>query len=417
MERPTVCYGAETVVRKLCLERMQLLYGIHPPKVVCDRLERELELMGRNAPMYWLLYRVAKDLRDAGAISGTRGTVGSTLIAYLLGVSHGNPLPAHYRCRCTYAEFVPAVSGYDLPEKICPKCGKAMTGDGHDIPFESCMGLDGSRELVPNITVPETMVEHAMDRLRDEMAEDRVDVVSQRRLDRLQKLYAITGARPEEVDYTDPAVYEMIRDWDCCGVPELLSDFYEQIVEKADIRCFSDLSKMVSMAHGTVVWKDNGEALIREVPFRALIGNRDDVMLALMAHGVERETAYLVTERVRRGRFGHFARENPRLCQELEGMGVPRWYLASMEKIHYLTTRAYAVQLSQQAYQFVWFKLYYPEAFYKVMLDGAEVYRGCTTQELAQMYNARSKAGADGEELDLIELLIEAKERVFWERD
>ncbi|MBR6917649.1 MAG: PolC-type DNA polymerase III [Clostridia bacterium] len=147
--------GSDDELRNKCYSMAHDLYGDPLPEEVSTRLDRELGSIIENG--YSIMYIIAKKLVEnseaAGYQVGSRGSVGSSLAAFMGGITKVNSLPPHYRCpECRYSDFESGKSygsGYDMPEKKCPVCGKELIRDGHDIPFETFLGFKGDK--VPDI--------------------------------------------------------------------------------------------------------------------------------------------------------------------------------------------------------------------------------------------------------------------------
>lgn len=153
---PPVIPHSDETLRDICYNNAHKLYGPDLPQIVVDRLEKELTSIISNG--YSVMYIIAQKLvwksNEDGYLVGSRGSVGSSFVATMSGVTEVNPLSPHYLCsNCFYCDFdseeVKAFSGgagCDMPDKICPKCGKKLNKEGFDIPFETFLGFNGDKE-------------------------------------------------------------------------------------------------------------------------------------------------------------------------------------------------------------------------------------------------------------------------------
>lgn len=503
--------NAQQEVKRLCAEKLQALYGQQPE--IIQRLEAELAQVRDDTAFSLLLlcHKIIRHVQAMGAITGTRGTIGSTLIAYLLGISDINPLPAHHRCpECKHTEFAEAISGFDLPKKTCPHCGALMLGDGHNIPFETCLGVDKDMELDIDLNTTPAMQAEVRRFLGAYLGQDRLavagiigtiqtraamtyvkqymettgqvwseeeqqeiaamitgvkrtdgvhpggvmllpegmewedvtplcanrnrsvtthmechqietlvpklDILSVKYYAALQEMCALAGVNPADIDYQDPVVYALFKNADTHGIPEFSDAFTMNLMQKVNAATFSDLLKVSAMAHGTNVWTENGEYFIRDHAFTELIGDRDDVFLSLRKYGMNRRDAYMLMTATRKGLLATGKRHNYATASEkkrletLKNGNVPQWFIDSLETVHYLFPKAHGAHYTKLAVSFAWFKVYYPEIFYPVMLQATELgtLRDCSDAQL----QARMEY-LDRQEWSAANLLLEARQRGY----
>ena len=146
--------NSEQELHDMVWRKCHELYGDEPPQLIVDRLNVELKsILGKYDVVYMSAQKLVQRSLENGYLVGSRGSVGSSLVAYMSGITEVNSLPPHYRCpKCRHSEFITDGSygcGADMPDKVCPVCGEKYVKDGFDIPFETFLGYGGGK--VPDI--------------------------------------------------------------------------------------------------------------------------------------------------------------------------------------------------------------------------------------------------------------------------
>ncbi|HEY8346314.1 MAG TPA: PolC-type DNA polymerase III [Symbiobacteriaceae bacterium] len=488
---PPILEGSAEQTEKLSYEKAKRVYGDPLPEKVAARLEKELKAIIGNgfAVSYYISHLLVKKSNEMGYLVGSRGSVGSSFVAWAMDITEVNALPPHYICpQCKYIEWHDdgtVGSGFDLPRKPCPRCGHPELGrDGQDIPFETFLGFKGDK--VPDIdlnfsgevqsriqkyseellggekyvfkagTVGTIAEKTAFGMVRGWLEENNITGIREAHIAYLASgltgVKRTTGQHPggmvvcpvgmeiEEVtpvqypaddrssgvktthfDYhsfeqalmkldilghDDPTMLKMLQDlyrekigdptWDIRSVPvddpdvlalfrpggnrvlgipdgalqfdlgtialpEMGTRFVRQMLMETSPRTFSDLVRISGLSHGTDVWTNNAQELIRKgiCTLQTCIPTRDDIMLRLMYWGMEPALAFKIMESVRKGKG-----LTPEMEEAMRACGVPDWYIWSCKQIKYMFPKAHAVAYVLSCLRIAWFKVHEPLLFY-----------------------------------------------------
>ncbi|MBS1419663.1 MAG: PolC-type DNA polymerase III [Oscillospiraceae bacterium] len=478
-------------LKDLVYAKMHRIYGENPPALVKDRVDVELKtILDHNYDViYMSAQKLVQNSLENGYLVGSRGSVGSSMVAYMSGITEVNSLPPHYVCpRCCHSEFITDGSygcGADMPEKNCPDCGAPMNRDGFDIPFETFLGFPGN-EKTPDIDLnfsgeyqakahkyTETLFgsDHVfragtIGTLAEKTAYGYVKKYLEERGIRATKaeenrlalglvgIKRTTGQHPgglvvipqdmdvtdfcpvqhpaddpnsdiitthfeyhcmeanllklDELGHDDPTMIRMMEDLSeemgervdaqkislsdegtmsiftspaalglpdddpiigrtgTIGVPEFGTAFTRQMLVDTQPRQFDTLVRLSGFSHGTDVWAGNIHDLIVNgiATVNETVGCRDDIMLYLIAKGMEPSLAFKTMEAVRKGKVKKSGEFPGDAEAKMRSLGVPEWYIESCRKIAYLFPKAHAVAYVMMAFRIAWFKVHKPLAFY-----------------------------------------------------
>lgn len=530
--------GANEELAKRTWDTAHAWYGDPLPKLVKDRVELELNsIIGNGYAVIYLIAQrlVAKSNKD-GYLVGSRGSVGSSVVANLAGITEVNAFPPHYRCpNCQYSHFYTKgeySSGFDMPDKDCPKCGTLMIKDGHDIPFQTFLGFKGNK--VPDIDlnfsgdyqpiahnymkvlfgeknvyragtigtvadktaygyvkaferdteqqfrgaeedrlakgatgvkrttgqhpagiiiVPDDMsiydftpVQYPADdqnaawetthfdfhSIHDNIL--KMDILGHDDPTMIRFLQDLSGVNPQTIPMDDPGVMSLFSSPDILGVteeqiqsktgtlglPEFGTRFVRGMLDDTHPKNYSQLLQISGLSHGTGVWLDNAQELIKNgtATIANVIGCRDNIMTDLIHYGLDSETSFQVMEHVRKGR-GIPDEWQEKMLQA----GVPQWYLDSCLKIQYMFPRAHAAAYVLMALRIAYFKVYFPLVYYagyfSVRADDFDVVamahgKDAVKARMQQINDQGNEASAkDKSLLTILELANEMLERGY----
>ena len=531
--------GAVEALPKMVYDKAHEWYGDELPEIVAERIKTELDSIINNgfAILYYIAHKLVRKSLDDGYLVGSRGSVGSSLVATLIDITEVNPLAPHYRCpKCRYSEFFTNneyASGFDLPEKNCPHCGTPMWRDGHNIPFAVFLGFHGDK--VPDIdlnfsgeyqpvahkyteelfgrdnvcragtistvasktafgyvrkyyeekgltkhpaymaglvegiaglkrttgqhpggimVVPRNMDIHyitPMNHPADERdsttvtthfdyhsINDRLvklDILGHDDPTVIKLLEEFTHIKPTKIPIGDEATMSIFRNTEALGVtpeqinssvgtygiPEFGTRFVRQMVEDVQPKNFGQIVRVSGYSHGTDVWLNNAQDLIKEgKPPEDTIATRDDVMTNLIAMGVEPSLAFKTMEYVRKGKAAKNGLE-PKMLDAMKAAKVPEWFINSCQTVKYLFPKAHAIAYVLMAYRIAYCKVHYPKAFYAAYFsvrapefDAAYIAKGKEYMKkfIKDVYAQGGKANnRDKDTVTYLELAVEMMER------
>ncbi len=505
LERETFSHLHETLIegfdkvkeliKEVVLEKWTSEDGEQTEESISSKVKKELGgiIGGGFDPIYLIAQRLVKHSNDDGYLVGSRGSVGSSFVATMMGITEVNPLPAHYRCtNCMHSIFEDEEgslgarysSGFDLPDKKCPKCGHMMKKDGQDMPFATFLGFNADK--VPDIDLNFSDLNQAsaheytkvlfgvdnvyragtigtvadktaygfvkgyfedkgiMDKRSCEIerlamgctgvkrttgqhpggivvvpdymdvsdftpfqfpADDptsawrtthfdyhsieedllKLDILGHSDPTQLRLIQDLSHTNVEDVPLDDKETMSIFSKLDALGVteeeimcptgtlgiPEFGTNFTISMVNETKPTTFAELVKISGLSHGTDVWLGNARDLCTpdengdiQVPFKDVIGCRDDIMVYLMYHGVKPIKAFKIMEFVRKGKASKDPAGWEEHKQTMIDAGIEDWFINSCQKIKYMFPKAHAAAYVTSAFRIAWYKVHMPVYFY-----------------------------------------------------
>lgn len=469
--------NSDQLLTDLVYKRAHEIYGDPLDPIVEARIKKELDSIIGNGygVIYYVSHLLVKRSNDDGYLVGSRGSVGSSFVATMAGITEVNALAPHYVCpHCKHIEWVEdAASGFNMPDKVCPECGTMMKCDGQNIPFETFLGFEGDKvpdidlnfgseyqakahlftrevfgedhvfragtistvaektafgyvkgyaEERPNLELSPAMVERLAAGCTDvkrttgqhpggiiviprefdvydftpvqypandpnsvwktthfdfhEIHDNvlKFDILGHVDPSAMRLLQNISGIDPKTIPMNDERVMSIFNSskelniinplynevTGACGLPEFGTKFVRGILELTKPKTFSELVQISGLSHGTDVWANNAENLVRDgLPLSSVIGCRDDIMSDLLKYNLPSKQAFNIMEHVRKGKG--LTEEEENLMIEHD---VPKWYINSCKLIKYMFPKAHAVAYVMMAVRIAWFKVYHPIYYY-----------------------------------------------------
>lgn len=495
--------NSDKTVKEMVYNKAHEIYGDPLPELIEERIEQELRgiIKGGFDVIYLIAHKLVKHSNDEGYLVGSRGSVGSSFVATMMGITEVNPLPAHYVCpQCKTTIFdedgIPLSEsyscGYDLPDRECPNCHAQMEKQGHDMPFATFLGFDADK--VPDIdlnfsgdnqasaheytkvlfgvdnvyragTIGTVADKTAYGFVRGYCEAKGITTMKSVEIERLAQgcvgVKRTTGQHPGGIvvipdymdvhDFTpfqfpaddptstwrtthfdyhaidqdvlkldilghdDPTVLRMLQDLsgmdvtkvplgekdtmtlfqgpeilgvtkediECetgtLGVPEFGTKFVVKMLTETKPKTFAELVKISGLSHGTDVWAGNARDIIinKQAEFKDVVGCRDDIMVNLIAYGMESKKAFKIMEFVRKGKASKDPETWASFAEDMRACDVPEWYIETCRRIKYMFPKAHAAAYVISAFRIAWFKvhkpLYYYASYYSVRCNDFDI--------------------------------------------
>lgn len=336
-------------IKEITHKRLLELYQQNIPKNIQERYEYELNSIIENKfeNIYMLLYYISKKVKEDNEYFLLSGTIGSSFIVYLLGITDIDPIKYNIPF-----ETSSAIEGYRRPN------------------FELVFSMKYLSEIKRYIEV----ILKENDMLTDETSDDGLKLYLRGNtdLDFVLRLEKVTGKKYTTILLDDKESLELLKNANTLGISEFDYILVRNMILEIKPNSFEDFVKISGLSHGTDVWTNNAQELIKNgtATLNEVIACRDDIMNYLIEQGVEKGIAFNIMESVRKGKIRKNREEKWDEYKEImKNHNVQEWYIKSCEKIKYLFPRAHAVNYVMNSFRLAYYKVHYPKEFYKTYFE------------------------------------------------
>ena len=351
-------------------KRIFELYGDMPDLRIVSRFHSEKQaLMQYEVGKYFYdLAKLRREAEEAGERLIVKAPVASCFVAYLLGATDENPLPAHYYCpKCKAVEWMDGKCAFDLRDHTCA-CGERMTPDGFDIPFE--IYLPYAKKFKTVDTVPENY-QQLFDSILSHFQRSLLDTANI-----CKRLEKATGVCMDSIDLNDLEVKHRLLTGDFeylvgSGGEKAI----KQMITFTQPQSYNELLKLIGLAHGTCTWRYNAQHLLADgiCSLADIPATRDEVFMTVrdaMRDCDFHDTgfAYDVVNKARRGYYREHGMDNY-TNSTLQMLGLDSWFGSYIRATHYMSTKSLAVLELKYSIILNWYQIYYPRDYQQIIAD------------------------------------------------
>ena len=340
-------------IKSICDQNLTNLYPHNIPDTILERYQQELKYLKDSKYIYAFdVFRLLSEEAKRNNVSfGVRGTLTGSLIYYLLSENSYNPMQAHYYCgTCGYYEEVDTnLFGIDLPDKICPCCGKAIYGDGFNIPIESVWGNDGKKIIGFDCNVSSKFYPIARALLEREYSEYVNEIDDYHTMEVSSVMDMLDELRCKNPSLVNVSIHKILKNisWEqILDVLKSLDDCGLSMYQMFNPYTFSEMVNAEACVRNTYSWKEDEETVISK--YKAMVNQtdfqkypchtREDFFECLIEAGVDRTYAFDVSEKIRKGYGGIESRK-----EYFGALGMPEYIKNISRNYSYVCSRAQCV--------------------------------------------------------------------------
>lgn len=350
-------------LRRIVANKAYAIYGKPLPQEIQERLNIEVNSIIENRLdiLYIITSKLVEKSRQYGYLTGYRGCLGSSLVAYLLGITECNPLPKKYGGFNIPFETFAGVGfnkfldinlniATDIYKKICKYLDQLLKE------YQICTNYDGIKVINGIYSFKRDIAKITGEQIGN------IVLLSDDKQVYLKKLYDLTNINPESINLNNICISDFTITNKMCFDTE--AEIIKKIIQKTQAHTFDDLIRVINLVYGSGTWQNNAETIINngEADLSQVITSRDDIMLYLIEKGIDRITAYNIMENVRKGKG---------LTEDMSNImikhDIPNWYICSCNKIKYLFPKAHAISYMLCFFRLSWYETNYNKEFNKLM--------------------------------------------------
>lgn len=347
-------------IKEISMNRLKELYGDNIDQAILKRYNEEMEIIYKQEweSLFMVAHLITKKMKEDNQIIKPIGLTGSLFVAYLLGISYINPIDYNIPYETfigTHGEKEPVIElrvGWKY--LISPLRGYAEKLLGREKVIATVLSNYIKLELQIN------------DNLR-------ISMIGGDFPTKLRYLEEITGVSHNDININDNEILKLLEMKDISEILGYKSNVGKQIYTEINPQTLEHLVKAYALLHGTGVWDNNVENLIKTHSIKELPCSREDIFLYLNSKGIEKETSYKIMEFVRKGKFAkanadkHLLETWRGYTEIIQNYNIPEWYIKSLEKIKYMFPMAHSYNVIILDLYIAWYKLHYPNEYEQVM--------------------------------------------------